>query len=133
MNRMSKGGRSRNGVADRFRYVTNGRERHETCCAIHRHTKTNNTYMKDYATNPKIVISHVLRCKKCYTQAMPRKLIVDSFERRNDKLRFDRKFIQNMMKTVTKDRYSKSMLSKYPSSVMIYARCRVIFRYYLKE
>lgn len=37
MNRMSKGGRSRNGVADRFRYVTNTRERHARFIDTQRH------------------------------------------------------------------------------------------------
>ena len=85
--------------------------------------------MADYDTNKELSSLMYWNVNNLYSWVMLRKLPVDGFKQRKDKFRFDKKVIQIMMKTVTKDTSLKLMLGILRS----YISYKVIFHFLPKR
>ena len=65
------------------------------CHSIHRHTKANNKYMKNYDKNEKSLYIHYLDANNLYRWAMSQKLPVNNFKWVKDTSKINEEFIKN--------------------------------------
>ena len=77
------------------------------CQAIHRYSKANNKYMKNYDKNITSSYLAYLDAKNLYGWAMSQKLPVNGFEWVEDLSEFKEDFIKNLMTTVIRDIFLK--------------------------
>ena len=89
------------------------------CHAIHRHTKANNKYVKDYDKNKESSYLKYWDVNSFYSWAMSQKVPVSKFEQIEDTYLFN----EDLRKKVIKDIFSKlifSILKNYMNSIIIY-------------
>ena len=86
------------------------------CHAIHRYSKANNKYMKDYNKDEKESFLEYLDANKLYGWAMSQPLPVDGFDRIKDLFKIDEDFIKNYDKDSDKG-YILEVDVKYPKKL----------------
>ena len=99
------------------------------CHAIHRHTKVNNKYMKNYDKNKESSYIQYLDANNLYGWAMSQKLPKTGFKWINDVTEIDEKFIKSYDEDSDKG-YILEVDVKYPKKLHDFI---VIYHFYLKE
>ena len=100
------------------------------CHAVHRYTKANNEYMKDYDESKESSYIQYLDANNLYGAAMSEKLPINGFKWVNDISGINKKFVKSyIQKIVTKVIYLKWMLIIQVNYINYIVTCH----FYLKE